>query len=222
MSFFLRKIIFPLSTLLVILVIFETGVELEEKIPEVIEEKNISFNLLPPPTPTKDLHTVSDGENLSIIFEKYKVPLNTSFKIYKQDISGEIKNIKPGDSLEFEFFEDELKSILIRKKSYMQFLISLDGGISIKRIKGAPELINFFKSGVIDSSFYISGLNENIPESIIMDLAYIFGWDIDFVFDIRAGDKYKILFEIPFINGEQIENGSILYAEFYNKTQREK
>tara|TARA_B100001059_G_scaffold234339_1_gene276617 strand:- start:66 stop:1313 length:1248 start_codon:yes stop_codon:yes gene_type:complete len=220
MNFFLRKISFLLSTLLVVLVIFITGVEIEEKIPEVIEEKNIEFNLLPPPNLSKDLHTVSDGENLSIIFEKYKVPLNTSFKIYKQDIFGEIKNIKAGDSLEFEFFDDELKSILIRKNSYAQFLISLEDGISIKKIKGEPELINFFKSGVIDSSFYISGLKENIPESIIMDLAYIYRWDIDFVFDIRAGDKFKILFEIPFINGEQIENGSILYAEFYNKNTK--
>ena len=60
MNFFLRKISFLLSTLLVVLVIFITGVEIEEKIPEVIEEKNIEFNLLPPPTLTKDLHTVSD------------------------------------------------------------------------------------------------------------------------------------------------------------------
>ena len=220
MNFFVKKIILLLVSFFGVLIIIETGVELEEKIPEVVEEKNIEFNLIPSPTLTKDLHTVSNGENLSIIFEKYKVPLNTSFKIYKRDISGEIKNIKAGDSLEFEFFGDELKNILIRKNLYEKFLISLEHDISIKKIKEKPELINFFKTGIIDSSFYVSGLNENIPESIIMDLAYIFGWDIDFVFDIRTGDKFKILFEIPFINGEQIENGSILYAEFYNKNNR--
>ena len=181
MSFFLKKIIFLFLTLLVVLAIFETGVELEEKIPEDIEER-FEFNILPPSTLTRDLHTVSNGENLSIIFEKYRVPLNAAFKIYKQDINGEIKNIKAGDSLEFEFFEDKLKSILIRKKSYEQFLISLEPDISIKKIKRTPEILNFFKSGIIDSSFYISGLKENIPESIIMDLAYIFGWDIDFFF----------------------------------------
>ncbi len=48
-----------------------------------------------------------------------------------------------------------------------------------------------------------------------MDLAYIFGWDIDFVFDIRAGDKFKLLYETPFVDGQQIENGSILFAEFF-------
>jgi murein DD-endopeptidase MepM/ murein hydrolase activator NlpD len=53
-----------------------------------------------------------------------------------------------------------------------------------------------------------------------MDLAYIFGWDIDFVFDIRVGDRFKILYEIPFVNGQQIENGSILFAEFYNQNNR--
>ena len=83
-----------------------------------------------------------------------------------------------------------------------------------------PELINSFKTGVIESSFYLSGLKNDIPESVIMDLAYIFGWDIDFVFDIRAGDRFKLLYETPFVDGQQIENGSILFAEFYNQNNR--
>jgi len=53
-----------------------------------------------------------------------------------------------------------------------------------------------------------------------MDLAYIFAWDIDFVFDIRVGDKFKLLYETPFVDGQQIENGSILFAEFYNQNNR--
>ena len=44
--------------------------------------------------------------------------------------------------------------------------------------------------------------------------------DIDFVFDIRAGDRFKILYETPFVDGQQIRNGSILMAEFYNQNNR--
>ena len=37
----------------------------------------------------------------------------------------------------------------------------------------------------------MAGLNGNIPESILMDFAYIFGWDIDFIFDIKGGNVLK-------------------------------
>ena len=102
----------------------------------------------------------------------------------------------------------------------LSYQIDLSPEISIKRIDKKPDLINSFKTGVIESSFYLAGLKNNIPESVIMDLAYIFGWDIDFVFDIRAGDRFKLLYETPFVDGQQIENGSILFAEFYNQNNR--
>ena len=49
----------------------------------------------------KELHIVKSGENLSVIFEKYKVSLNTTYKIFRKDKSGEVKNIQPGNRLEF-------------------------------------------------------------------------------------------------------------------------
>jgi murein DD-endopeptidase MepM/ murein hydrolase activator NlpD len=49
-----------------------------------------------------------------------------------------------------------------------------------------------------------------------MDFAYIFGWDVDFVFDIREGDKFYVIYETPYSNGEQVENGDIVFAKFIN------
>ena len=51
----------------------------------------------------KELHIVKSGENLSVIFEKYKVSLNTTYQIFRKDRSGEVKNIQPGNRLEFTF-----------------------------------------------------------------------------------------------------------------------
>ena len=56
-----------------------------------------------------------------------------------------------------------------------------------------------------------------MPESVLGDLIYIFGWDIDYAFDIRNGDKVKILYEDIFSNGRLVSNGDILAAEFTNK-----
>ncbi len=123
--------------------------------------------------------------------------------------------------MEFTWAQKTLKEIKIIKDASTTFLINfLPDEVEIKKIKKSSEKIISFKSGVIDSSFYLTGLKENIPESVIMDLAYIFGWDIDFVFDIREGDRFLLLYETPFIDGVAIENGSILYAEFYNQGEK--
>ncbi len=47
---------------------------------------------------------------------------------------------------------------------------------------------------------YVSGLKEGIPDSVLMDVVYINGWDIDFTHDIRSGDIFKSLEKSALIN----------------------
>ncbi|MDO7590444.1 MAG: peptidase M23, partial [SAR86 cluster bacterium] len=122
----------------------------------------------------KELHIVKSGENLSVIFEKYKVSLNTTYQIFRKDKSGEVKNIQPGNRLEFTSIGSELKLIQIIKSPVLEFQILILPDVEITKIKKTPEQIISFRSGIIQSSFYLAGLKADIPESVIMDLAYIF------------------------------------------------
>ena len=206
--------------LFAILYIYDAGLEQEEVEPDIVSETIAISTQDMPSVLTRKIHIVQEGENLSVIFEKYKVSLNDTYKIFRKDKNDEIKNILPNNRLEFLSLGGILQRINIFKGPLLSYQIDLSPEISIKRIDKKPDLINSFKTGVIESSFYLAGLKNNIPESVIMDLAYIFGWDIDFVFDIRAGDRFKLLYETPFVDGQQIENGSILFAEFYNQNNR--
>ena len=206
--------------LFAILYIYDAGLEQEEVEPDIVSETIAIPTQDMPSVLTRKIHIVQEGENLSVIFEKYKVSLNDTYKIFRKDKNNEIKNILPNNRLEFLSLGGILQRINIFKGPLLSYQIDLFPEISIKRIDKKPDLINSFKTGVIESSFYLAGLKNNIPESVIMDLAYIFGWDIDFVFDIRAGDRFKLLYETPFVDGQQIENGSILFAEFYNQNNR--
>jgi murein DD-endopeptidase MepM/ murein hydrolase activator NlpD len=211
---------FVLLALLGILYIYDAGVEQEIVSPEIISETLLLPKQNTAKIQTKKIHIVQEGENLSLIFEKYQVSLNDTYKIFRKDKSNEIKNILPNDRLEFLSIGGELQEIHIHKGPLLSYQIELSPQMTIKRIDKKPELLNSFKTGIIESSFYLAGLKNDIPESVIMDLAYIFGWDIDFVFDIRVGDRFKLLYETPFVDGQQIENGSILFAEFYNQDNR--
>ena len=211
---------FVFLAIFVILFIYDSALEQEERVPEVISKTLSLNNNNAPSIQTKKIHIVDQGENLSLIFEKYQVSLNNTYKIFRKDKANEIKNIMPDDRLEFLYTDDALQKIIIYKGPLLSYEVNVVPEIIIERIDKKPEFINSFKTGLIESSFYLAGLKNNIPESVIMDLAYIFGWDIDFVFDIRLGDRFKILYETPFVDGQQIENGSILFAEFYNQDNR--
>ena len=211
---------FILLAIFGVLFIYDLGVEQEEVSSEIISETLSLPTQSIPSIQTKKIHTVNEGENLSLIFEKYKVPLNETYKIFRKDSANEIKNILPDDRIEFLSLDGKLKKIIIYKSPLLSYQIDLFPEIVIDRTDKEPELIQSFRTGLIESSFYLAGLKNEIPESVIMDLAYIFAWDIDFVFDIRVGDKFKLLYETPFVDGQQIENGSILFAEFYNQNNR--
>ena len=211
---------FVLLGLFGILYIYDAGLEQEIILPEFVSETISVPTKNTPGVQTRKIHIVQEGENLSVIFEKHNVSLNNTYKIFREDRTNKIKNILPNDRLEFLDLDGELQKIIIYKSPLLSYEVDLSSEISIERIDRKPELINTFKTGVIESSFYLAGLENSVPESVIMDLAYIFGWDIDFVFDIRAGDRFKLLYETPFVDGQQIENGSILFAEFYNQNNR--
>ena len=162
-------------------------------------------------------YEVADGENISIIFEKFKVPLNTAYKIFRLDKKGQLTNIKPGDEMVFNYLGDDLINIKINKTDTSSLLIKIDENISISEIVENIEYFKSYKKGIIENSFYETAQNSGMPDSIIMDLAYIYGWDIDFVFDIRDNDEFFVIYETGFSNGERIDTGDIIAAKFVNK-----
>lgn len=76
-----------------------------------------------------------------------------------------------------------------------------------------------FGSGTIRKSLYQSAQEAGLSDRIIMQLAEIFGWDIDFALDIRPGDSFTVLYEEDYLAGKNIGNGNILAAEFTNQGQ---
>ena len=206
--------IFLLSIVLVLLLYVDFSTD--ESLPEEIIETTENLEKKPTDVLSYKIHTVKNGENLSIIFEDFNVPLNTAYRIFRLDSKKLLSKIKPGDKMKFTYLGSEITNIEIGKDSINSLIVDMTDGISIKEITKEVELVRSFKSGTIKTSFYESALEAEIPDSVIMDFAYIFGWDVDFVFDIREGDSFFLVYETAFSNGEKIENGDIVVAKFIN------
>ena len=70
--------------------------------------------------------------------------------------------------------------------------------------------------GTIQSSLFLAGAEAGLSDKVIMNIAGIFAWDVDFVLDIREGDSFVVQFEEIWQDGEYVTDGEIIAAEFNN------
>jgi murein DD-endopeptidase MepM/ murein hydrolase activator NlpD len=72
-------------------------------------------------------------------------------------------------------------------------------------------------TGTIDSSLFASITDIGEKDQLALDLADIFGSDIDFYTDLQKGDSYRILLEKKYLDGQFSKYGAILAASFTNQ-----
>ena len=105
---------------------------------------------------------------------------------------------------------------------FLDVLTIEDKSYKFSRKRDNLEKVVQYREFIITDSLYSSGKKSGVPDSVLGDLIYIFGWDIDYAFDIRNGDKVRILYEDIYSNsnGKLIAHGDILAAEFVNRGEK--
>jgi murein DD-endopeptidase MepM/ murein hydrolase activator NlpD len=73
------------------------------------------------------------------------------------------------------------------------------------------------KSGVVQSSLFAASDTAGIPDNVAMQLADIFGGDIDFHRDLRRGDQFTVVYELHHLAGRPVRAGRVLAAEFSSR-----
>jgi len=74
----------------------------------------------------------------------------------------------------------------------------------------------FVQTGEIASSLYAATDEAGLPDMIANQMVDIFSGDIDFHRDLRKHDKFSVVYEADYVNGEATHQGRILAAEFVN------
>ena len=78
------------------------------------------------------------------------------------------------------------------------------------------------RGGEIETTLFAAADAADLPDSITIALTDIFGGQIDFYHDLHRGDRFAVLYETRYVNGEPAGTGRVLAAEFENggKTHR--
>lgn len=72
-------------------------------------------------------------------------------------------------------------------------------------------------TGDIRSSLFEAAARAGVSDSTIMKLAAIFASQIDFVLDLRDGDRFAVVFEEMWHDGDKLDEGDVLAAEFVSQ-----
>jgi len=167
--------------------------------------------------------TIKSGDNLATIFSKAGIPPQQLHALLQQGgATHNLKKIYPGQTLSL-LTDDELGLMKltypIDKLSTLEIIRNGDD-FDVSTTHRTPEYREVSASGTINSSLFMAAQNAGLSDKLTMELANIFGWDIDFALDIRKGDQFTVLYEDIYLAGERIDNGEILAAEFINQGKR--
>src|SRR3569623_127195 len=72
-------------------------------------------------------------------------------------------------------------------------------------------------AGDITSSLFEAGQQAGMADTLTMQLAGIFGWDIDFALDLRDGDRIAVVYDDLYVDGAQLRQGDILAAQIVDR-----
>ena len=162
---------------------------------------------------------VASGDNLSTLFQRAKLSPLDVYKVSSSKSGRALRNLYPGETFRFGVNNDGILAELQYIKSPLEshiFTYKNGSYIAEKQLR-QPEVLVSYREGVIKDSLYMAGKEANLPDKLIMELANIFGWDIDFVFDIRRGDSFSLTYEDRYLEGEKLGTGNIIAASFTNR-----
>jgi murein DD-endopeptidase MepM/ murein hydrolase activator NlpD len=125
--------------------------------------------------------------------------------------------LKPGDAIKLTHSDGEIRE-LTRKVSETQTLkvVREDAGFAAKMIDNPVETRIRTATAAIDSSLFQAAEAADISDIVALKLANVFAWDIDFVLDIREGDRFTVVYEQVYQDGKYLRDGEVLAAEFIN------
>jgi len=146
------------------------------------------------------LHIIRIEKAIRPLFNMSRTRAGQIVDIWLNKKSGKVEKISLDLSAE--------KTLLIVRNGD-DFLPSLTSPLKIT----IPTAIN----GEVSNSFYQSAIDRGIPSDVIMEIADMLAWDIDFLVDIRPGDTFQVVLSRYYRQGKCIGHGKVLAIRFVNQ-----
>ena len=175
-----------------------------------------------PPSPSLETFTaeVRPGDNLSTIFHRHGLAARDLHLLVESGQSGkQLAKLYPGYRIEFgRDAERNLVHLQYRPGPWETVKFRRVGDeFEVSTEVNEPDAVRRYAHASIDHSLFRACQRIELDDAFAMHLADIFKWDIDMFLDIRKGDEFHVLYEEQQLDGEFVDFGDILAAEFVNQ-----
>jgi len=127
--------------------------------------------------------------------------------------------LRPGKALNVETDDDgRLVALRFVTPDGVRLSVGRVGERLVVSSAPAPAEVRWLMgSGEIQSSLFGAADAAGLPEAVTLQIADVFGGDIDFYQDLRRGDRFAVVYEMRYIDGEPAGAGRIVAAQFENR-----
>jgi murein DD-endopeptidase MepM/ murein hydrolase activator NlpD len=163
--------------------------------------------------------TVRSGDSLERLFRRNDLSLtDLAAMVALDEARAHLVKLQPGNEIEVTHRDGAIVS-LSRELSRIQTLnVTRTGERFAAEITEHPvETRMVGAHGIIRSSLFEAAQAAGVSDSVIMDMAGIFQWDIDFIQDVRTGDEFTVVYDELWRDGVKLQDSSIVAAEFINQ-----
>jgi murein DD-endopeptidase MepM/ murein hydrolase activator NlpD len=163
---------------------------------------------------------VQRGDTIGSLLARAAVDDAQALEFVRTDPSARaLYQLRPGRALRVATDEDG-RLIGLRFLAANGDMLSIardDNGFRTERAAPPEDVRITMRTGEIQSSLFAAADEAGLPDSITLALADVFGGDIDFYHDLRRGDRFIVLYETRYVDGEPAGVGRIVAAEFVNR-----
>jgi murein DD-endopeptidase MepM/ murein hydrolase activator NlpD len=166
---------------------------------------------------------VRPGDNLSALLERLGVNDPQAASFIRSDAEAKaLLGLRPGRRLQATIDADgrllSATALLPENRDELKRLIIERGaaGFTARQMPVVADKRVEMRSGEIRSSLFAATDAAQVPDAVAMQLVDIFSSDIDFASDLRKGDRFQVVYETLWQDGEMVRTGRVLAAEFRN------
>jgi murein DD-endopeptidase MepM/ murein hydrolase activator NlpD len=167
---------------------------------------------------------VRPGQTLSDIFQSQGLSLTDLQHVVDSagDAKSALHHIQPGQEFDFLIGRNgSLEGIRFDKDEATRAVIRLDGATPAETtVARTVETREQIAHGVIDDSLFAAAAKAGLSNAMVIKLADLFKYDVDFVQDLRVGDSFTVVYDNVYRDGTYLREGDIVAAEFVNQGHR--
>lgn len=133
----------------------------------------------------------------------------------------DMRRLKPGERYEVLTNEGgEVTSFeYVRGVTERITAVKTDGDFSCELVKTPLDKRIKRIEGTVNSSLWESMVGAGTSPEVVLKLADVFAWEIDFLTDPRDGDSYALVVEEFCLDGKVLEHGDILAAVYRGRSR---